>query len=62
MLLANVSSVNGSIEKHGQEHFCIDFEDEKVTGQIPENVHAHSRGFVAGLVPGHVASVNGSIE
>ena len=42
MLLANVSSVNGSIEKHGQEHYCIHFEDENV--------------------PGHVASVNGSIE
>ena len=62
MLLASVPSVNGSIEKHGQEHFCIHFEDENVPRQIPENVHAHSRGFVAGFVPGHVASVNNSIE
>ena len=62
MLLANVPSVNGSIEKHGQEHFCIHFEDENVPGQIPENVHAHSLGFVTGLVPGHVASVKGSTE
>ena len=34
MLLANVPSVNGSIEKHGQEHFYIYFEDENVPGHV----------------------------
>jgi len=53
-----VSSVNGSIEKHGHivGHMCA------TCVRMSENVHAHSQTQVQQQVAELVASVNGSVE